>query len=766
MKKQSKKAFAAIISAVMALSALPAAPTAVYADSDSTAKADSAETQALKKAISDVKKRINIPKTMDKFDYDTKTSYENTFFRLRWYSEEDNGSYTYTAQEIIVEYYNGFISSYRYNDHTDNSSSKRGFAKLSSEEQFKFAENHIYVLNPDLKGDLVLSRNTSDISLSGKTVSYSISRTANNIPVAEGNHGSITIDRNTGKLISFSLKWWNDAKFPSSKKILSVEEVSEIYASRKGLYAYYDLFTKYWYDEETDQYMSEDYILPVYAPEYSGENEIDAITGKYTSLYDDKKKYSYTDAYTWGNYYDYDAEYEEEILEEGAVDDEAYFNEAELAALEKENNYISAEKALKIIKDNKYIVYNDELIFKSKNLRTYTDTKGEQKEALTFSYRFTSSDKTKDSIYLDVTMDALTGEIISFSKTYDYGDKSKNRNTTKVQTSKAKKTAGEAAKYFIGKKADEYKVTVTSDSGFYTDKKYTATTQYFTYTRYVNDLEAPFDKMHITVDSKGEVLEFSYDYHDMEFPEPKLVGEKKAYEMLFENMKPELYYTGFTDLQLKSHTYLTYEFDSNYYINALTGERITYSGEPYYINYEPEAEKTIAYSDIKGHKYEKEIQTLLDYGVYMTDSDKLNPDEAVTVGEFVELCDRAYGIYLSSIYPEKSVYDEKEKKYIYTPHPLMETELTNAELAKIFVHYYTSYEDAAVLKDIYKSPYSDVKESHEYVGYIAIAKAKGLIADDGKFSPEKTITKADCLKIAYDYLSQDNDKKLYEIYKI
>ena len=370
MKKQSKKAFAAILSAAMALSALPAAPTAVYADSDSTAKADSAETQALKKAISDVKKRINIPKTMDKFDYDTKTSYENTFFRLRWYSEEDNGSYTYTAQEIIVEYYNGFISSYTYNDHTDNSSSKRGFAKLSSEEQFKFAENHIYVLNPDLKGDLVLSRNTSDISLSGKTVSYSISRTANNIPVAEGNYGSITIDRNTGKLISFSLKWWNDAKFPSSKKILSVEEVSEIYASRKGLYAYYDLFTKYWYDEETDRYMSEDYILPVYAPEYSGENEIDAITGKYTSLYDDKKKYSYTDAYTWSNYYDYDVEYDYSISKNPIQSIDAVAQNQLIEGYHGDWEYCYNEETYEY--DLKYFRYNPEYINMTYTV-TYTD---------------------------------------------------------------------------------------------------------------------------------------------------------------------------------------------------------------------------------------------------------------------------------------------------------------------------------------------------------------------------------------------------------
>lgn len=75
----------------------------------------------------------------------------------------------------------------------------------------------------------------------------------------------------------------------------------------------------------------------------------------------------------------------------------------------------------------------------------------------------------------------------------------------------------------------------------------------FGYTRYVNNLPAVFDTMSVRVDSRGEVLGFNYNYHEIEFPAANLVSEEEAYRKLFEHMKPNLYYTGFNDLQLKAY---------------------------------------------------------------------------------------------------------------------------------------------------------------------------------------------------------------------
>ena len=56
----------------------------------------------------------------------------------------------------------------------------------------------------------------------------------------------------------------------------------------------------------------------------------------------------------------------------------------------------------------------------------------------------------------------------------------------------------------------------------------------------MNGLPTTFEDMSIKVGSRDEVLSFKYTYHDIKFPEAKLVGEDAAYKKLFENMKTDL----------------------------------------------------------------------------------------------------------------------------------------------------------------------------------------------------------------------------------
>lgn len=759
-----KRLISAALSVLLAVSAVPC--VTVFSEESSSQKTEeNAETTAMRKAILDVKKRVDIPQSLDKFEYDTKTQYDTVYYQFKWYREEkdEQRDRTYTAESISVEYYKGFIRSYGYYSYESGGSSKPRFAKLSAKEQDELAKKYLYQLNPDLKGNPVIERTSYEMDLFGKTVQYRISRKESGIDF-NGNYGSITIDRDTGKLLDYSLKWWSDAVLPDASKRLSVNEVSDIYASRKPLKAYYDMFTKYEYNEETGERTYTPYVLAVYKPTVGGENEIDAITGKYTALYDDREKFSYTDAYTWNGYDDDDVAYSPYEEEEEALDDyDDYLSDAEKEALEKENEYLSYEEALKIIKADEYIVFNEELVLKSNSIFSYTDDYGVSHPARFLNFEFTSSDETKDNIYLHVTLDAYSGKIISFSKAYGYGAKSKNINETALNEKTALAVAKKASKHFIGGKAGEYRY----DNNVYIDKDTTEGT--FEYTRYVNGLPAVFDYMNVSVDSRGEVLGFNYKYHEIEFPEANLVSEEEAYKKLFEHMKPQLYYTGFTDLQLASHVYLTYEFESYYLINAVTGERITNYGEIYYTA-EKEAvpqKEVKLYTDIKGHKYEKEITTLFEYGVRITDSDKLDPDGAITIGEFAKLCSKAHGKNISGLYPDERKYNEETGRYEYFENPMLKQKLTLGELARIYV--YTYEKDcftAAGIEGIYASPYKNVSQDNTYCGYIAIAKAKGLIADGEEFGYNKTISRGRCLKLFYDYIAADKEKNIYEIVSV
>ncbi|MGN0691983.1 MAG: YcdB/YcdC domain-containing protein [Oscillospiraceae bacterium] len=750
MKKIRKQIISGVMAAVMVFSAVPAAGIggieAMAAESASTAEA-----KALKAAIAEVKKRITIPSELSEFSYQLESRYETDFFQLRWYhinekggtSKYVDGNWIRVDKMITVTYYDGLITGYEYYDKDYSTTVKPSFAKLTVEEQEKKAKENFKKLNPDLKGTAEFTRNTDSTNITKATVSYYIQREEYGLEV-DNNSGSMTIDRDTGKLLSFQMSWFADGgTFADATKKISVDEANKLYKQRKGLYASYEYFENSEYNPKTQKWETERFILPVYRPEKSGENEIDAITGKYTSYYDDRTKYSYTDAYKWSNSFgDYDMECVEE--EECEADYDAGFSEAELNAIEDESKYISKEKAIDIIKKDKYIVYNDELVFSSKSISPYTDEKDEVKYLLTIDFRYTSS--KGGNIYLTVNMDAFTGEIISFNKSYyDYYNGKKA-----VNIKSAEKTAEAAMKYYLGGKAEQYKIVHTEY-----DKQ---PTDYINvrFVREVNGLEADFDYVSMNVDYNGEVIGFNYSYHDMDFPEPKLVSEDTAYEKLFDKMVPELKYKSFVDLQMKSHTYLTYIYEGSFMINALTGERINYNGKPYYTDEKPVEEKVISYSDIKGYKYEKEISTLLAYGIYIEpENGRLNPDEKITIGEFFDLERNLFYFSLPSFKSTEELNAYRNKT------------LTYAELAKLYVMNFTSCKDAAELKGIYKSPFTDIPETHAYCGYIAIAKAKGMVSGtNGKFNPNKGLTKGECLKLMYDYIAQDETMKLYEIYKI
>lgn len=767
-----KRLISAALSVLIAVSAVPCVN--VFSEESSSQTEENAETTALRNAIQDVKSRVDIPQELDKFVYETKTEYETTYYQFAWYrvDESDGRSYDYDGHDVDVaidqaveyitaEYYNGFISSYRYWNGS-RSSDKPSFSKLTAAQQDAFAKNYLYQLNPDLKGNPVIERTSDKLNLFDRVVEYDISRKESGIDF-NGNRGSISIDRDTGKLLKYSLKWWNDAVLPDASKRLSVKEVSDIYASRKPLEAYYDIFSRYEYDEETGETTYIPYVLAVYEPTVREENEIDAITGRYTALYDDREKFSYTDAYRW-NYGAEEIGSYAPVEEDDEYDEyESSLSDAELEALEKENEYLSYEETLKIIKADEYIVFNKELVLKSNNISSYTDDYGVSHPARSLRFEFTSSDETKDNIYLNVTLDAYSGKIISFSKSYYYGDKSKNKNETALNEKTALAVAKKASKHFIGEKAGEYRY----DNNVKADKDTVGAA--FGFTRYVNGLPAVFDNMNVRVDSRGEVLGFNYRYHEIEFPEANLVSEEEAYKKLFEHMKPDLYYTGFTDLQLASHVYLTYEFESYYLINAVTGERITNYGEIYYTaekDAEPQKEVKL-YTDISGHKYEKEITTLFEYGVRITDSEKLDPDGAITIGEFVKLCSKAHGRSFGGLYPDERKYNEETGRYEYYENPMLKKKLTLGELARIYVYAYENDCFAAAgIKGIYAPPYKNVSQDNAYCGYIAIAKAKGLIADGEEFGYNNTISRGRCLKLFYDYIAADKEKNIYEIISV
>lgn len=341
----------------------------------------------------------------------------------------------------------------------------------------------------------------------------------------------------------------------SAADIISVEEANAAYRELNGLHAEYRRFVNREYNSNENRWISEAIILPVYVSENGGCNEIDAITGGYTSFYEDMESYgAAADA----------------VLDTGCAGDDAVLGRVTEEVPESvRKGLISRSKALRRIKGDKYITLDGEPALLSEEIFSRDTDTGGTEYVMSVSFADSSAG---DGYRLDVDINAGSGDILRFEKTYSE-DRCEGKNT---DVKAARKTAEKALKYYLGEKAEEYQ-----PDEYYSKVIAAGGNMTCTFYRSVNGLDAKFDSASVTVDCNGEVTGFDYTYHDMYFPEPELITEDEAYDMLFEQITPELICKSFEDRNNILHIYHTYVYDNNFIINALTGELLGENGMPY-----------------------------------------------------------------------------------------------------------------------------------------------------------------------------------------
>ncbi len=727
--------------------------------------------EELPKVIADIRRRVNIPAGANDYEWESKLRRENISYRILWKDSKNR-------DELEVYYWNGLIYSYR---DTSVYSPKPTLVKMSPEKQEELARAYIYKLNPGLEGDIVLERKGNYYSLWGD-VTFDIIRKEQGLDVPD-NGGWVTINKDSGELRSLRLyEWWAGAEFPDSKKALTREEIYDIYTSRSPQTAEYELYSTYSFDSEKDMRSFDLFTLPIYKSstgESANENVLDALSGEYTDYYKDLKETD--DSWPW----DWDGIFDVGTCGGGGYDygdlwvDYTDTEKEAFKASKEGQEQISSDRALDIVKDDGFIKLDSSLELVKDELKYTLDEKYELRLLRRLKFEHKAKHNRADSIYLTISLDAYTGRITEFIKTYEYGENSKTKNTAPVDEKSAVSTAKEAMNHFMGEWGREYRYEGNIAGSFTLSgggrKSMNAltpedTTAIVEFVRYVNGLPARFDKVYITVDSRGEVLGFDYTYHDIDFPKGKVLSQKEAYGKVFEKDPPKLYYKGFTDTNTKPHTYLVYSFDETYYINALTGERCTESGKPYY-NEKKSDNKPGYYTDVSGYKYEKEIKELYKYGVRFGKDEKLRPDDPITINEFNDLCDITGISYFDAtdIYLIK-VTDPETGKSHYEDDPRINSNLTYGELTRIFAVNYRDNGEIHPLNDDsanHRQPYKNVTRDNPNYIYIAIAKEKGYIKSGVNFDYDKTITRGECMKLFYDYIANEEEyKPLYEIIKI
>ena len=744
MKKTIAKTAALVMAAMLAGTTI--VPVTISAYNSSSTTSDESQVE-MKKALTIVKKRIDIPKEASEFNYRTSEAYDTRTFYFTWNTPDGAKQYrcisvTITGN-IITEYYDDKNSS-TYSD-------SPSFAKLTDKEIISKAKGYLKQLNPDIADSVKFE--VENLDLFSSMVNVYFKRYENGVLV-NGNNGWIGINRDTGELEDMEVNWWGNAEFADPTGAKSEKEIEEAYKKLCDLTPYYKIRTEYVYNEKTGKSEPVQKVSIVY--ENDMYDEIDAFTGKKSTIWEDMKAAEGT-RYFGGMYED--AVTEAGVAEEECVEEEVEFTPAELEKINQDESLIKTDEAFEMLKKDKFVALTDDYKLSSYNVYNEKNEKTD-KETFYINLGYTVKSELKKDYKgyknVNVRINGETGEIISLNK---YGRDTKNE-LPKLDVAKAHNIAKEAANtyskdIFSGYKADSGN-TVPVDSWTIGKERKYETSRYFTFNRFVNGIQVSGNYINVNVDSNGVVTSYSVNHtYDVTFPSADILSESEALDKLYEQKDFDYYYDGWITKDGKVKTYLLYRM-SNYNLNAKTGKICNWDGSERKDYVSP---RDVKYSDIKGIKQEKAILELQKYGIVLTTDSKFKPTELISETDFANLMTNVLGGYEVAV--EEEMEDEvpgtmtsaqkKEKEKKLEAEKKDKAETTMREAAVMFGKLYLPA-DIAKMK-IFKSPFSDVKDTDEDAGYLAVANEKNFVTGtSGKLGGSNTITRAEAVQIMYDYV--------------
>lgn len=676
------------------------------------------DTEAMKNALTAVKKRCAVPAEYTDFDH---SEYKG-IFNFTW-TEPDSGNY------VTMETDGKYITHFYLSD--INNSVPVRFGRLSDSELKASAEKYIKALNPDLPYGISLEISSRGISAAGVTMSFSL--TSNGIAL-NGYSGHITVDRDTGKLYVLDMDGTFNRKpdlvSPSNRK--TDAELDGIIKSNMQLEPYYG----YIYDG--DKIYGKLYYDVSFKSDVS---QLDAFTGKKPTIESDKKKYGIYGDNSKLTYGDFDFSDDVEYETTAAADMNGFFTDEELTALELDKTLIQKGDISKYLKDDKVIVFDKDLKLTKADIEKYYLNSGAKIDC--WNAEFTAKRKGS-TVTLDVLLDARSGKIIEFTKDISYDH---NVTYQPLSVSDGEKLAENAAKHFAGNDFATFKLTEKPEGDTF---KGSAD---YVYSRYVNGIKVAGDTITVTVRSNKSVFSYSGDYQaegKVEFEDASaLISADKAKEFAITNNLPETKYYWFFDRDNKIHSYIIRTYNTDFIINGTTGAVV--SSFWYITN---ETRLTADYPDIKNTETEKYVKKLADYGIFISNSSSFEPDKSISEKDFSRLLsDISYGpvYYYSDGTAEFPAEADLPDGINPTDDPA-----SNRFIAKCYVETLTNYSGLNELNGIFKQPFTDIPETDPDCGYIAVAKALGYAnGKDGKFDPDRTYTRAEAAKLIYDYLSSD-----------
>jgi hypothetical protein len=686
----------------------------------------------LENAIRSAKAKIAVPADCSKFSYYINTQNDNKkVWSLSWNSTNYSKSVSVSIDST------GFISSfYSYTSYDY----EKKLPKYTKEQGQKIAETFINKINPGLISKYKLVPNINQY-YDSNSYNYTYIRQVNGIPF---NRDSINISVNnkTSEINNFNCQY-SDLVFPSASKAINTEAAQKAFTDKLGLKLVY--LSK----QENDKISTYLAYIPKDTNKY-----IDAETGEVKDNY-----------YMYGPYYGTAGAELKSMANSNAV--ASNLSPEEVEAVKNVSNLISKEDADKKVRALSFLNMDEGFTLNRFELsRDWRDPKG---VLWNLGYSKPNKDNPNITRSVDVTMDAKTGEIVSFW-TYYTPDKDAKAKLTREQ---ARAAIDESLKTVLGSKYSKVKY----DSSYYDYYAQMGKTPNdpldsytFRYNRVENGIEFPNNAVTVNYDNlTGNITNVSRDWNnDLTFVDPKnVIPLTQANETLFSQIGyglgysteyPSEYDLKFgTDPSKKAKVILGYFINSNMpqIISAINGKVLNSDGSEYKVL------ATSDYKDIKGNRYENQIKLLTQMNVRYVE-DLLKSNENVKQQDYFILLSKLTDVYYFDI---NSFISDKKKnvdnmyetlismKIISANDKRPDATVTREEAAKYLVDFLRMNKVASI-KDIFVCKFKDAnKISPDKVGDVCIATGlKAMNGIGGNFNPKALVTRDEALMIVYNFL--------------
>ncbi|MEY8415098.1 S-layer homology domain-containing protein [Tissierella praeacuta] len=694
-----KKISIMLLAAVVLIGGL--LPSTSYAKNDYDKK--------LEEAIIKVKKLLNISDKYDTFISNVSSYEGNTNFYLNW--TDSTGKLNNIDVNVDIE---GNIISYNsYSPIYKEPKSK--LPNYTKDEAQKFAMEFINKIDSSILNSIKLLPEKYPENTMDTEYRFNFSRYVNDIQFPQ-NSVSITVNKYSGDIENYYVEWDRKLVFPSPKNVVSLDKGKEAYRKEIGIKPIYK--TKAHYGIRAEE--KNNYYLAYSILEQN--KAIDAYTGKKIELNH------------YGPYYGM----REELKGDSSV--EIGITPVEQESIDKLSGLLDEKSAEKKARE----LLNIDIDYKLENKNLYGDFKNP--EEYIWSMYFYKEISKDQPLYIQIGLDAKTGEILNFNTTvyHEANDKSQ------ISKDKALNIAKEYIKKMEPSKFNEIELI---------EEQYREDNQLsynFQFIRKDGEIYVENDSIRIGVDGvTGKVISYNLDWFRGKLPsKDKLISIDKAYDILWNEIGLELIYVktyDYTKSENKnSEIKLVYTLkkDKPIIISGITGEILDYSGKAY------KDIKPISYKDINNSYAKNKIITLAEYGIGFK-GEEFKPKDKIKQKDFVYLLWKSMNQYIKDDPTEEDIYKEFISSGYMKEEEKNPNKIVTKEEAVKYILRVMKIDKVAEIEGIYKEMFKDDKDiSKDLKGYINIAYGLKIITGDGKgnIKPRYELNREDAANMIYKYI--------------